>query len=298
MELTNSLTITIRKYFRTFFLLGQCKYFQVSHEQQSKYSQILWQKIRNFIKWIPVFLFFNLNVTLTILAAINQPKFNGKFSETNNTVGFIFIGCCFITNSMIVVQHFRNIYLVKEFDKMLNFICKEMEEKLNYPISFKTFRRQYLIKIALLIGSYLQLIFVFGLGKLVLDKLMLCPYSYALAILTDLSCLFAIFCIDLVNKVLSEINHVLVHEGNQLANYKMCYEAELKSLKLFENIQTLKQIYLIALSMTNQINDYFGWFFLSYLIQHFFDLASDFFWLFLINHDEFDYKIICMYFIL
>lgn len=128
---------------------------------------------------------------------------------------------------------------------------------------------------------------------LVLRKFMLCPYSYLLTVLSDISCLFAIFCIDLVNKVLIEINYALVNERNQLEQQSLCLDCGNRAPKLLENIETLKQIYLTAFSMSRKINDYFGWFFLCYLIQHFFDLASDFFWLFLINHDDFNYKLIC-----
>lgn len=289
--------ILVRKYFWVFFILGQCSLSSSDDMNNRNRAKNYWYSCHNLFRnlaiRVPAMLFFTLNIIFAVFATINQPTFSGKFSDTNSTVGFIFIGCAFVTNCMISIQHLRHINIMNEFSSMINSVCAKFNERLHAPLCLNEFRREFLIKIGLLIGSYVQLIIMFGIGMLVLQKFMLCPYSYMLTVLTDISCLFAIFCIDLVNKVLIEINCALVNERNQLEQQSLCVDYENRAPKLLENIETLKQIYLMAFSMSRKINDYFGWFFLCYLIQHFFDLASDFFWLFLINHDDFNYKLIC-----
>lgn len=246
-------------------------------------------------------LLFAASVTLAVFAIFYTPGSKGKFSESNNTVAHIFIACAFITSMTIMVQHFLYGDLVRSIRREMEFVEATILEHLQMPICFRKIRNLFFIKIGLMTGAYLQSIAVYFVGMYVFEKTTICPLAYGLAIIADIACMYAILCVDLVHKVLVEINVILKHYDQKLrANRKLFtgqfeLPLELSPQRTVEKIEVLKQMYLSAWILTRKINDSFGWFFVAYLIQQFIDLAADLFWLFLINHDDFSYKIVCKY---
>lgn len=308
-----------KTFFSIFFLFGQCKKQRPLKKAENKlvYSlkcvstkdaslpPNLNQPSNKFIdailrccSYIPVILLGVLNVTMTLSALIFQPRSKGRFSESNNTVGHIFIACSFITISTILIQHLRKSDLIREIRKEVSLLEQNTEEKLKADICFRRVRNLFLIKIVFVIGSYIQAILMSLMGTMIMHKFSICPFSYGLSVITDISCLYAVFCIDLVHKILVEINSVLKLYDRQIRDSHKVYDErdilseQLPPTAIVEKIEVLKQVYLSAWILTHKINDYFGWFFISYLIQQFIDLAADLFWLFLINHDDFNYKIL------
>lgn len=189
--------------------------------------------------------------------------------------------------------------LVRDIQNEMEFIETEILDQLQMSICFRKVRNLFFVKIALIVGAYVQSIVMFFVGSFVLKKFTICPLAYGLSIITDISCLYSIFCIDLIHKILVEINLVLKRYDRKLRDYGKRHKAndelpaELSPERIVQKIEILKQMYLSAWILTHKINSNFGWFFIAYLIQQFIDLAADLFWLFLINHDDFNYKILC-----
>lgn len=307
-----------KTFFYLFFLFGQCKKQRPLKKTENKVifslksistkdgslqpdlikpSNKIVDAILRCCSYIPVILLGILNVTMTLSALIFQPRSKGRFSESNNTVAHIFIACSFITISTILLQHLRKSDLIREIRKEVSSLELNTEKKLKAGICFRRVRNMFVIKILFIIGSYIQAIFMSLMGSMVMHKFSICPFSYGLSIITDISCLYAIFCIDVVHKILVEINTVLklydrkIRASHQVYGDQDSLPEQLQPAAVVEKIEVLKQVYLSAWILTHKINDYFGWFFISYLIQQFIDLAADLFWLFLINHDDFNYKI-------
>lgn len=312
--------------FFIFFLLGHCKKQTTStnfhnyhdnvaiigectlkYEKSKSYNTVLkpTYKIADFLRrmsqYIPLLLLIALNITMTLAALVYTPRSKGKFSESNHTVAHIFVASSFVTISTVIIQHLMNGDLVRDIRQHMNYVETLVEDKLQMPICFRKVRNLFFLKIALMVGTYAQAIAMFFVGSLVLKKFTICPLAYGLSVITDTSCLYAIFCIDFVHKTLMEINLVLKRYDRQLRERpdvllgEACESKEVTSTRIVEKIEVLKQMYLSAWILTQKINRTFGWFFIAYLVQQFVDLAADLFWLFLINHDDFTYKIVCKY---
>lgn len=255
--------------------------------------------LKNLSKYLPVTFLIIGSSSLAVSAMIYTPQSKGKFSESNNTVAHIFIACSFFTISTIVIQHFMKTNLVRDIHNEIELVENEILDKLQTSICFRKVRDLFFFKFALMVGTYLQSVVMFFVGSFVLKKFTICPLAYGLSIITDISCLYSIFCIDLIHEILVEINAVLKRYDRKLRDYGKMHKindelpAELSPERVIQKIEILKQMYLSAWILTHKINSNFGWFFISYLIQQFIDLAADLFWLFLINHDDFNYKILC-----
>lgn len=311
------------RFFFVFYLLGHCKKQEITNcltndienisiigqysvkFKQSNYRNILKPSktiiglLTRMCQYIPLCLLIILNITMTLAALVYTPKSKGKFSESNHTVAHIFVASSFVTISTVIVQHLLNGDLVGDIRHEMSFIETVVHEKLQMPICFRKVRNLFFLKIALMIGTYAQAIVMYFVGSLVLKKFTICPLAYGLSVITDISCLYAIFCIDFVHKSLMEINAVLKRYDRKLRDPAIVLQKyptesdEVTPARIVEKIEVLKQMYLSAWILTQKVNRTFGWFFVAYLIQQFIDLAADFFWLFLINHDDFSYKILC-----
>lgn len=278
------------------------KFKKSDYKTFSKPSNKIADILCRVCQYIPLLLLIVLNVSITLAALVYTPRSKGKFSESNYTVAHLFVANSFVTVCTIIVQHFSRGDVVRYIRREIRFVEKEAREKLQVSICFRKVRNIFYLKIALMLGTYAQAIGMFFLGSLVLKKFTICPLAYALSVITDTSCLYAIFCIDFVHKTLTEINVILKKYDRKLRDRSVSGQkapiepaepAEVVSARIVEKIEVLKQMYLSAWILTQQINRTFGWFFVAYLIQQFIDLAADLFWLFLINHDDFSYKIVC-----
>lgn len=272
--------------------------------KQSKYINIFKSStkiakcLRRMGQYMPLTLLIVLNITMTLFALCKTPRSKGKFSETNHTVAHIFVLSSFVTTSTIIVHHLMNGDLVHDIHHEMTAVQTVVNDKLQMCICFRKLRKLFFIKIGLMVGSYLQAIGMFFVGSLLLNTYTICPLAYGLSIITDISCLYAIFCIDFVQKTLAEINAVLKRfDAERICPSSMqmlsAEKDDIAATRLIEKIEVLKQMYLSAWILTQKINRSFGWFFVAYLVQQFVDLAADLFWLFLINHDDFSFKIVC-----
>lgn len=144
----------------------------------------------------------------------------------------------------------------------------------NQSVNLNKFRNIFLIKCFVMLASYLVLLLAIIMSRLT-GSYYHTSYMIVLAFINDLGAFQVVFYVDLSKFFLKTISHSLrdISSGND-----KCVNETLTETKF---LAQAKKLHASIYRTVNKINEYFGPFLLSFIVQQFLVISYYIFWIFL-----------------
>lgn len=255
----------------TFYFLAQNPFPSTTFNSKNKCKRLLCN--------LPVVLLICVSLYVTMYSFTNDQYVTSKnhareiihvlliisSSVTNITIAY---HCIFLSKTWTQVQEsfFR---LETEFQDLLP----------NVNVKFKQFRKRFIIKCLVMLVFYIISIFSMIMSRIT-DEKFVTSYMVVLAFFNDIAAFQTIFYVDLIKSFLSAITRAFHDDGRTDTIESSCEKStEAKFIK------SMKKLHLSIWKTVDKINEFFGLFLLSYIVQQFLMLSYDIYWIFLNKFD-------------
>lgn len=144
----------------------------------------------------------------------------------------------------------------------------------NKNVEFTKFRNFFLIKCSAMLGSYFVLIFAMVMSRIT-NKELYTSYMVVLTLINDLCAFQVVFYVDLTKFFLKTVTCSFYDITGDKAQ---CVNEVFVETKF---ILSMKKLHSSIYKTVDKINEYFGLFLLSYIVQQFLVISYYIFWIFL-----------------
>lgn len=264
MSLSNILT----PFQYAFYVLGQSPFPSATFASTNNF--------RRFFFKLPVLVLLCVSVYVTILLFRND-YYITCVNRGLDIIHFLLIMSSLITNLVITYQCIFQDQFWTQLQDMLFKLETEFEDLLpNKNVKFTKFRNVFVIKCVTMLISYFILILAMIMSRITNESVHT-TYMVVLAFINDLCAFHVVFYVDLIKKFLKTITDAFQDISEDHDEIK-CLNAVFIDTKF---IMSMKKLHSSIHKTVAKVNEFFGLFLLSYIVQQFLVISYYIFWIFL-----------------
>lgn len=228
----------------------------------------------NVLHSIPVVFSF----TVTLLQLIVQLTFfedasYGRIHMFILNVYFLIIATSNIVANIKCLFYKREYFdIVQRIHDIHSIFAVKCERDVNYQRFIKIYRIKFFITFFLWIAMATSSYVINAYGPF--SEFILTTVTIVLESISFMSCMHAILFIDHVHLFAKEMNGILV-------NRKSYFQTTAMSKRRVKNILKVKCLHFEIWKLVQQINDFFGWLFVTLFIKYLVDIIYDLYWIFM-----------------
>lgn len=229
-------------------------------------------KLKIFLSKLPVIVLICVTLYVTIYSFKNDQYATPK-NHAREIIHVLLIISSSITNLTIAYQCIFLSHTWTQLQESLLRLETEVQELLpNGNIKFKKFRKEFVIKCAVMLFFYVTSIFFMFMSRLTNEKYVT-SYMVVLGFFNDLSAFQVIFFVDLSKSFLTAITNSF--RDNECIDRSCEKAVDAKFMK------SMKKLHLSIWKTVDKTNECFGLFLLGYIVQQFLMISYDIYWIFL-----------------
>ncbi len=260
------LSKTLTPFLYAFYLLGQSPVPSVLSISENYFKRFLFK--------LPVSILICISLYVTVHFLRND-YYVEMVNPALNVIHVLLIISSLITNLIIAYQClFRGSYWIK-LQKSLSELETEFHNLLpNKSVKLAKFRNVFLIKCFAMMASYFMLILAMIMLRLSNEHFNT-SYMIVLAFINDLCAFQVVFYVDLIKFFLKTITYTFrdIDDGKSVVATDAVVVTKL--------LTSVKQLHSSMLKAVDRINEHFGFFLLSYIVQQFLQISYYIFWILL-----------------
>lgn len=266
-----SLSNTLTPFLFTFYFLGKSPYPSATATTNS---------FKRFSFKLPVFVLVGVSLYVTIHIFTNDQSVP-CLNRVIDIIHVLLIISALITNLVSAYQCiFHDRFWIQLQESFYKLQTEYQDVLPNKNLNFAKFRMAFVLKCSAMLISYIILVFARIMSR-ISNAYYRTSYMVALSFFNDLCALQVVFYVDLIQFFLKTITYAFQDINRVTDNGKCLSEAFIDT----KFITSMKQLHSSICKSVDKVNEHFGLFLLSYVVQQFLVISYYIFWIFLNKFD-------------